>query len=603
MSLRPISTHIAAGAALLALSLVGTAMAATDTPTKSLTGSRVKSAIAKAASVPGAVAAVLPANYTLSDGSWEAAAAGWTWRLRVSTPGATTIALHADRVALPSGTVVEISGAGTQHLYRGSALSRGKLWTSPVLGDTAIIEIRIVGQKPSDDAFHIDGLDAGVPASGGASATKASNVSAKSFVVAGTADADGDVNYECVRSPGNSRAANATVNVNLRKPDLVTVSTGTLVNNTANNRRPFVVGARHAEEGPSYGTVDTTTERKFHWNATVPCGDSLDIAAAVHQTAESDGATVRAMFGDTILWELDEPVPAGAEAYFAGVDATTPTQTVQGRPARDGGTYFGIHHAGNGPKQFLEDQDSLVCAVDYTFGEGSYCREGDSAGCVAWITATPTPSDYGRALPGSSGSGLFSIDNSVIGTLVAVSNGGNCATTGDIYSGPTQAGLYQALYTAWDGGGTPATALRFWLDAANTGNRVISGLDAIPPPVPTATLTVAPAAIVAGSTASITWSSSDATACTASGSWSGSKSLTGSESTGALGEGTYTYSLSCNGAGGNVSKTASVRVTAPPPPAGDGGGGGGGGGGSLDLTLISGLISLGLIRRTRRARS
>jgi hypothetical protein len=556
---------------------------------KSLPLGTVQTALKRANGTADAVAAVIVSPTTFADGEWGVINGQAVWRLSISLPGATYVAVHASSLSLPPGSEVTLSGGGRQHSYSGAKLQRGRLWTSPVPGDTAILTVTLPSTSTSSAKLEIDSFDAGITRQG-------SGPTSKSFVVPNSADSDGDVNYECVRAEGNEKAGRATVNVNLRKPDLVTVSSGTLINNAAGDRKPFVIGARHAEEGPSYGTVDTTTERKFHWNATVPCGDSLDIAAAVHQTAESDGATVRAMFGDSILWELDDPVPAAAEAYFAGVDASLPTSSVQGRPARSGDIFFGVHHGGNGPKQYVEDQDSLICGRDIRFGEGNYCRDGDNAGCVAWIISMPPSSDYGRTVPGSSGSGLFDANNNILGTLVGGGAGGDCNSAGDILEGPDEASTYQALYTAWDGGGTPATALRFWLDAANTGNRVIGGLAAVPPPAPSATLTVAPATIVAGSTALITWNSTDATACTASGSWSGSKALTGSESTGTLSEGTYTYSLSCNGAGGSASKSATLRVTAAPPP-GNEGSGGGGGGGAFDVRLLFAFIAIYLLRQ------
>ena len=54
------------------------------------------------------------------------------------------------------------------------------------------------------------------------------------------------------------------------------------------------------------------------------------------------------------------------------------------------------------------------------------------------------------------------------------------------------------------------------------------------PEAPTVTLAVAPSAVVSGSAATLTWSSTNATSCTASGNWSGTKATSGTASTGAL---------------------------------------------------------------------
>src|SRR5512139_1435906 len=55
-----------------------------------------------------------------------------------------------------------------------------------------------------------------------------------------------------------------------------------------------------------------------------------------------------------------------------------------------------------------------------------------------------------------------------------------------------------------------------------------------PPPVPTVTLSSSATSVTTGQSATLTWSSTNATACTASGAWSGSMTLAGTESTGAL---------------------------------------------------------------------
>lgn len=85
-----------------------------------------------------------------------------------------------------------------------------------------------------------------------------------------------------------------------------------------------------------------------------------------------------------------------------------------------------------------------------------------------------------------------------------------------------------------------------------------------PTPAPTLTLSVSTTALTTGGTATLTWSSTNATACTASDTWVGTKAVSGSESTGSqTSAGTKTFTLACIGAGGSVTKSVSVTVTAP----------------------------------------
>jgi hypothetical protein len=92
----------------------------------------------------------------------------------------------------------------------------------------------------------------------------------------------------------------------------------------------------------------------------------------------------------------------------------------------------------------------------------------------------------------------------------------------------------------------------------------------LPPGVPTVTL--AAAAVTAGSSTTITWSSVNATGCTASGSWSSALAAAGTQTVTPTTAGTADYALVCsNAAGSSTAATADLNVTA----AAQGGGGGG----------------------------
>ena len=83
------------------------------------------------------------------------------------------------------------------------------------------------------------------------------------------------------------------------------------------------------------------------------------------------------------------------------------------------------------------------------------------------------------------------------------------------------------------------------------------------PPVPGATITlsISDNQIYLGSSATISWSTSNATSCSASGSWSGSKALSGSETVTPETAGGKSYTLTCsNSAGTSTSRTVSTNV-------------------------------------------
>ncbi len=89
------------------------------------------------------------------------------------------------------------------------------------------------------------------------------------------------------------------------------------------------------------------------------------------------------------------------------------------------------------------------------------------------------------------------------------------------------------------------------------------GSSAPPPPAPTVSLGAAPGSVPGGGSATLTWTSTNATACTGSGAWTGSEATSGSTSTGAIAA-TSSYTLTCTGGGGSA--MASTTVTVVPPP-------------------------------------
>lgn len=85
-------------------------------------------------------------------------------------------------------------------------------------------------------------------------------------------------------------------------------------------------------------------------------------------------------------------------------------------------------------------------------------------------------------------------------------------------------------------------------------------------PGPTVSFDVNPSTVVEGGNVTLTWSSTDATACTAGGvtGWTGAKTTSGSQVVNMPTEGTYDFTLHCTGAGGtSPTQTRTVTVTAP----------------------------------------
>jgi hypothetical protein len=116
-------------------------------------------------------------------------------------------------------------------------------------------------------------------------------------------------------------------------------------------------------------------------------------------------------------------------------------------------------------------------------------------------------------------------------------------------------------------------------------------------PAAAPSISVSPASITVGSSATLTWNAINTSGCTASGAWSGSQGSSGTQSVSPSAAGTDTYTLTCMGANGSVNSSAVLTVNAA-----SSGGSGGHGGGAIDVsTLLSlGIALLAAIRSSRQ---
>jgi hypothetical protein len=163
--------------------------------------------------------------------------------------------------------------------------------------------------------------------------------------------------------------------------------------------------------------------------------------------------------------------------------------------------------------------------------------------------------------------------------LIGTSNG---AVLGKVYAGGTfdlsaTPGNYQFFIVA-----IPAAQQQYGLYA----------LQVLEAP-PTVTLTASPTSVVAGSSTTLSWTTTNSSTCTGSGGTFTGNQATGSGSAMVTVAATTTYMLRCTGPGGSAEK--SVTVTATPASTTSSHGGGGGGIGAPMLVML-GLLVLGRLR-------
>lgn len=481
-------------------------------------------------------------------GTWIITRGLATWRYSVRVPTAVSLSFHAANIFLPQSAQLKVVGGGSTYIYRAKDIDKRQLWSRIAKGDSLSMELSVAPKERRYVVLQIASMQAGYRGFGHAVPDhphytrlrqQASAASTSSCIV----------NYECDVTAANSAPGQATVALIVGN---AFQCSGTLINDVPQDGKPYVLTARHCENGQlGGGDPGAAANVVVYWDATSLCGSALGTLYDPGIVTQQ-GATTVVEQQDAWLLLLSQP-PAASDAYLAGFDATG--------GAIQGG--YTIHHALSSDKQF-------------TAWNGQAIAQTVAANTSLPIKYTSNFWDVvnltGTIGPGASGSALFDQNNHVVGSL---SVGNEAGATGDGYlqcplsppPSPTAQNalaLFTSLAAVWnstsDSTGSTSTIQQV-LDPNNTSTLVV---DSIAGP---ATARLTPSQLVAGIDATITlsWSAVGASSCTASGGtagdgWSGTLSASGDQPIRESALGAIAYSISCTYQDGHQS-TAQVTVT------------------------------------------
>lgn len=238
-------------------------------------------------------------------------------------------------------------------------------------------------------------------------------------------------------------------------------------------------------------------------------------------------------------------------ASFAGADMIFATASANGTPLRSNSANI-----------------TWATGRDLAFLTLNLSPQGGTVGQP--VTVVASLSDVTQSTPAAGESVTFTLGTATCTATSDKSGNARCALT------PARAGA--VVLNARFAGTSQLTA--------GSDSAAFNVLAAATPP-PTVTIAVRPTDVAAGSPATLTWSSTGATACAASGSWSGSKSTVGTQTVTPATTGSFTYTLTCAGSAGSAVASAvlsatlvNVSVTAKS----------GGGAMSLSLELLLGIL-------------
>ncbi len=371
---------------------------------------------------------------TATAGTWEQVDdETMMWRLRIVASDALSVNLGFTRFIMPPGGRLFFYAADFGHVIRpftdADNEDHEQLWTPPVLAGDVVVEVTVPTVVRDQLRLELSAINHGYRGFGhaGRQRSGACNVD----VVCPQGDGWREqISTVAVISTGGSRFC-----------------TGFMVNNTAADLTPFFMTANHC--GISSGVAPSLVVFWNYDNSTCRPPGSPESGGPGDGPLDQfqTGSLHRASYSpsDFTLVQLDDmPDPAWNVGY-GGWD----------RSSADATSAVAIHQPSTDEKRisFEYDPTSTTSYLGTSSpGNGTHVRVTD------W--------DLGTTEPGSSGSPLFDHNQRVVGQL----HGGYAAC------GNNDADWYGRFSVSWDGGGSPSSSLKDWLDPGSTGAMTVDFL-------------------------------------------------------------------------------------------------------------------------------
>lgn len=388
-----------------------------------------------------------------TSGAWEDLAGGVSlWRLRIRAEGAASINLGFTRFRLPEGARLQIYSADLAHVVRPFTSAdneeHGELWAPAVPTDDLIVELSTPRSARGRIELVLGQIGHGYRGFGplGLDLSKSGSCNMDVACLNGADPWREVARAVGVISVGGSRFCS-----------------GSLVNNTAQDRKMFFITAQHCDVADWNAASLVVFWNYQNSTCRTPGSAASGVTGDGPLNQFHTGSFFRAELGasDFTLVELDDPAVPAFNHYWAGWDRSS------GDVACPEGTCYecsetslcaSIHHPRTHEKRitFVEQ------AIQPMPGDDTHLW-------VHWDPDPVFPPDPSLAIPpqatepGSSGSPLYNKNRRFVGQL----HGGPsaCGSTGDSLSD-----YYGRFSTSW------AVAAPY-LDPGNTGDLFIDGRD------------------------------------------------------------------------------------------------------------------------------
>lgn len=362
-------------------------------------------------------------------GVWDVEGDSSIWRVRITSPGALSLNLGFSGYHMPPGGELRLFAAdGSYALPPFTAThnaEHGQLWTAVVLSDDIVVEAAVPTAVRELLVLELSSINVGYRGFGEPRGDRA-----------------GACNIDVV-CPEAAGWWNEIPAIGVISTGGSTFCTGFMVNNTAGDRAPYFMTAKHCGI-----TSSNAASLVVYWNFQSPtCGQHGGGSLTQYNT----GSTWKAAYtaSDFTLVRLNQSPNADWGITFAGWDRRDVNAT----------SIVGIHHPNTDEKSIsFSEFDTAVTSYlgNSSPGDGTHLK-------VLW-ESNP---NRGVTEPGSSGSPIFDQNHRILGQL----HGGYSAC-----GASDMRDWYGRIFKSWTGGGASNSRLSDWLDPGNTGAQYVDTL-------------------------------------------------------------------------------------------------------------------------------
>ncbi len=386
----------------------------------------------------------MPAGHTIllgedipAKGVWDTLGGTFAWRIGFHVPGAPALNIYFSNLNLREGDKLFVYTSNDYPKEAYTEINNDVLFGVGFLsGDSLVVELNTLYHTVPFEVAEVGVAD------------RSAGVAGRDFGGAGGCE----VLVNCDEGENWQREKDGVARVLVKEATNLFWCTGSLVNNTNNDGKPYFLTANHCG---AYASDLDYNAWIFYFNYEGEnCGFPAMEPDASHRLM---GARLLAHSSNDVAWAsdfklllLNEDIPGDFRVFYNGWDRS-------GTVSLSGVT---IHHP-QGDIKMISTYEEPIVSTEYSG------LEPDDNGMFWKVKWAETVNGHGVTEGGSSGSPLFNADDYIIGTLT----GGEASC-----SYPEKPDYYGKLSHAWESEGADSTSqLKYWLDPLNTGVLSLKG--------------------------------------------------------------------------------------------------------------------------------